>query len=217
MQSGHTDEPLPRLPLPGLPVQRQPAVAARTRTLLALLWAGLVFSLIGAGSALMASRTLLRFDETSRLWPMVGNLASVLLALVCAGQLYVWRQAQLEWTGVRDVALANLVAPSAFGRWVALLCGVAGPLACLQVSRQTAPAEQAHWWAVAGGVTMILAMAFGGIHQFNPAGPRGVLPQRLRGGRVVTADDEVHVDPEADTVVLRRGEPDAAGGQLPSL
>ncbi|MEL4503754.1 hypothetical protein AAEX63_02475 [Luteococcus sp. H138] len=192
-------------PMVELGIQQQPAVAARARGLMALLRLGLLSSLVGLACALMASRTLLRFEQTSRLWPMVGNLASVLLLLVCAGQWYVWRQALQEWTGTKDVSLIHLIAPSAFGRWVALLCGIAGPVACLQMIRQTAPSEAAHRWAAAGGIAMILAMAFGGIHRFNPAGPRGVLPQRLRNARVVTADSEAHVDPDAETVILRRG------------
>lgn len=208
MNTGRSQQPAVELG-----IRQQPAVAARARRLLVLLSFGLLFSLMGLVSALMASRTLLRFEQTSRLWPMVGNLASVLLTLVCAGQWYVWRQAQLEWIGAKDVSLIHLLAPSAVGRWVAMACGVAGPVACLQMIRETAPADAAHRWAIAGGLAMILAMAFGGIHQFNPAGPRGVLPQRLRNARVVTSDGEVHVDPEADTVILRREHAQPGSGE----
>ncbi|MDN5563595.1 MULTISPECIES: hypothetical protein [Luteococcus] len=190
-------------------VRRQPAVAARTRALLVQLAGALLVSLIGLGCALMSSHTLMRLEQTSRLWPMVANLASILLVLVCLLQFHVWRQAQKEWTGAKDVSLMHLLTPSASARWVAVLCGLAGPWACLQMAEQTARQEQAHWWALACGVSAILATGFGGIHQFNPAGPRGVLPQRMdHARRVITADEERHVDPEADTIVLRREQPD---------
>lgn len=190
-------------------VRSQPAVAARTRGLLVQLAVALAASVAGLGCALMSSHTLMRLEQTSRLWPMVANLASILLLLVCGLQFHVWRQAQKEWTGAKDVSLMHLLAPSAVARWVAVLCGLAGPFACLQMVGQTAPSERAHWWALGCGVLTIVATGFGGIHQFTPSGPRGVLPQRMPyATRVVTADEQLHVDPEADTIVLRREQPE---------
>ncbi|WP_420174206.1 hypothetical protein [Luteococcus sp. OSA5] len=189
-----------------LGIRQQPAVARRTARLLTQLRLACGVAVVGLVCNMMASRTLLRLDDTSRLWPTLANLASVLVLLVCAGQLYVWRQAQLEWTGVKDVSLMHLITPSALARWVAGVCGLMGPFAALQMIEQTSYQEAAHWWGLAGAMCTILATAFGGIHRFDPAGPPGVVPQQLHRGRQVVSDASLaaQVDPEEDTLVLRR-------------
>ncbi|MGO4957883.1 hypothetical protein ACTQ49_11565 [Luteococcus sp. Sow4_B9] len=197
----------PAQPLPA--VAPQPAVARRTAPLLVQLGLACVVALAGLACNTMTSRTLLRLADTARLWPMLANLASVLLLLVCLGQFLVWRQAQQEWTGRKDVSLIHLLTPSALGRWVALACGLAGPYAAVRIMQASSTQEASWGWALAGGICTVLATAFGGIHRFDPAGPRGVVPQRWERGREVVTDEllAAHVDPEADTVILRRQHP----------
>lgn len=196
-------------------VRAQPAIAARARRLLLQLRLAAIISVLGLGANVMASRTLLRFGGTARLWPMLANLAAILVLLVCLLQLFVWSQAQKEWTGRKDVSLVGLLAPSSAGRWLGVLCGLGGPLAASRMIEQTSPQEQAHWWALAGALCTIAATGFGAIHSFDPAGPRGVLPSRITRDRAVVTDRDEHdgVDPEVDTVVLGRrqdGRGDAA-------
>lgn len=207
------DTPAGRAPEVSADLLQQPAVAARAATLLRQISAALVVGIAAVVCNLLGSHTLLRFEDTSGIWPMVANVAAVLGAVVVALQWWVWRQAQSEWTGRKDVALAHLLAPSQLARWVSLLCGVVGPLACLQVISQTSRQEASHWWFTAGALCTILATAFGGVHPLNPAGPRGVLPVRIERGARVVAE---RPDPDADTLVLRRTQlvdgPDAGSG-----
>ncbi|WP_394275774.1 hypothetical protein [Luteococcus sp.] len=186
-----------QVPLAG-GVRAQPAIAARARRLLLQLQLAVVVSVLGLGANVMASRTLLRFEGSARLWPMLANLAAILVLLVCLLQLFVWSQAQKEWTGRKDVSLAVLLAPSAAGRWLGVLCGLGGPLAASRIIEQTSRQEQAHWWALSGALCTIVATAFGAIQFFDPAGPRGVLPSRIAGGRQAPGRDG-HQD---ETVVL---------------
>ncbi|GAA1395633.1 hypothetical protein [Luteococcus peritonei] len=182
---------------------QQPAVAARTAVLLRQLRLALLAAVAGIACHLLGSHLLLRFADTSGLWPMVANISCVLAGLAAVLQYAVWSQAQAEWTGRKDVALAGLLAPSRLARWVALLCAVVAPVAVLQVVRDTSPQEVSHWLFAAGAVCTILAVGFGGMHPLDPAGPPGVLPRRVRRGPQVVSESP---DPEADTLVLRREE-----------
>ena len=184
-------------------VLQQPAVARRAAALLRQLRLALLLAVVGIACNLAGSRLLLRFADTSGWWPMVANVGTVLAALVVLVQYWAWSRAQSEWTGRADVALAGLLAPSRLARWVSVLCGVVAPLAALQVIRDTSRQEASHWLFAAGAVCTILATAFGGVQQLDPAGPRGVLPQRIERGRAVVREG---ADPEADTLVLRRDE-----------
>lgn len=185
-------------------VSAQPAVAERAGRLLRQLGAALAVSLVGVGCSAMASHTLLRLSETSRLWPMLVNLASILVAVACLLQFHSWRQAQREWTGQRDVALIGLITPCQIAAGIAGVCALVGPVGSLEIFRQTAPTEQAHWWAVAAAVCTILGAGFGGIHPLDPAGPRGAREVHLveRAAHQEWPVSEPELD--EDTLVLRR-------------
>lgn len=181
----------------------QPVAAERTRRLLHMVRLGFFAGLASVVCFLMTSRTLLRLGDQDRIWPTVANVAATAACIFCLLQWWVWHQALQEWLGRKDVALAGWLAPSRAVAWLAGLAGIIGPFAAAQVVRTTARAEAAHWWALAGGLLLVVCVAFGCLHPLVPAGPRGVLPQvitrNLRDRRF-----GAHEDPDADTLVLGR-------------
>lgn len=161
------------------PVTVQPAVARRAARLLVQLRAGTLAAVVAVFCQVMASATLLRVSGTPRLGPVLSNLAAVLVALSCALQWWVWRQAQREWTGRRDVNLLAMVMPSRLVRWLAVACLPVELWAAQQVWQETAAAEAAHWWSLAGALGATLGVVLAAIHPLEPAGPRGVPPHRI--------------------------------------
>lgn len=182
----------------------QPVVAERTAALLRLLGAGLLASILSLLCFLMTSRTLLRVGDQSRLWPTAVNICATVAVLVSLLQWWVWHQAQREWLGVKDVALAGWIAPSRTSAWVAAVAGILGCIAAVQLVRTTAPAEHAHWWALTGGMLLVLGVAFGCLHPIKGAGPRGVLPRVISRNLDPRRATRLN-DADADTLVLRRG------------
>lgn len=190
---------------PGAPAGRlgQPVVAERAGALLQMIGLGLVSSAMGLACLLGASLTLLRFTDTSRLWPAVANLCAVLVLATGVLQWWVWRQACQEWRGTKDVALAGWLAPSRAGAWLAGFAGLVGSLAALRVFHQTASGEMAHWLSLVGALLLVLGVALAGLHSLNPAGPPGVLPDRMRRN-LRLRPHQAHADPDAETLVLAR-------------
>lgn len=168
---------------PGVdPVRSQPAVAGRAARLLVQLRLAVLASLGALACSAMVTHTFLRLTDFSRVWPVLGNLASVLVCVACLLQWWSWRLAHQEWSGRRDVSLLVLLVPGRVAAVIAGGCALLGPLGFVQVYRQTAASEAAHWWAPAAAVLLVLAAAFGAIHPLDPAGPRGAR-QLLAVGR----------------------------------
>ncbi|HSN44105.1 MAG TPA: hypothetical protein VLR88_08620 [Propionibacteriaceae bacterium] len=166
-----------------LPLTAQPAIAARTRSLVRVVIWGLVLGVVGAAGFLAASILLVRFSSTTRLWPAVGNIASILLVVISALQLFLWRSGLAEWEGRRDVALGRWLWISKSAALFSSILLVATAVACLQIVFDTSAEEASYWLAIVGGAGSMLAYSMAARFAFDPAGPPSVPAYLLRNLR----------------------------------
>lgn len=176
------DSSAPRVPRVAVacPVVAQPAVARRADRLLRLIGVGVVASVASAACMVLASSTMLRLTSRAEIWALVGNMSAVLLALTSIMQFYLWWRARQEWRGVRDVAVGHWMLPSRLGHWVSYLLVVLIPLAAYQITRRASPEDASWWLALVGAVLGVCGVFFAARMEFDPAGPPGTVPARIR-------------------------------------
>lgn len=165
------------------PLVAQPAIAMRARKHVATITVGFVCAVLGAAGVVLASATLLRLTDSSRLWPAVANAAAVICALIALMQWRLWKLALREWEGIKDVGLGNWMNVSASGVWICVLGALITPVAVQHVVSESTSAEPAWWLAIVGGCLVILGVALAGVHRLHPQGPRGVPPLIRRNQR----------------------------------
>lgn len=123
---------------------------------------------------LVLSATMLRDTRDAEIWALIGNICSVLLALVTFMQAFLWSGARREWRGRRTAALRHWMLPTKFGKWVSYLFGIAVPVSALRMA-YASHGEKGVWWLAAGAVLgSLIAVGFAARRAFDPEGPRGV-------------------------------------------
>lgn len=164
----------PAQPSDASPEKIQPRLARAATKVLRKVSVGVVAGIAQVVCMLVLSARMLRDTRDAEIWALIGNVCSVLLALVTFMQAFLWSGARREWRGRRAAALRHWMLPTHFGKWVSYLFGIAVPVSALRMA-YASHGEGGVWWLAAGAVVgSVIAVAFAARRSFDPEGPRGI-------------------------------------------
>jgi hypothetical protein len=160
----------------------QPAIAARMAPHLRLTQIGVVCAGLAVIASAVAVALFPSFAATGpeRGWAIGALVCAVLMLIICAIQVVVWRRAMASWSGRR---LHDLHAEARLS-WIVHLVSYAVALAALFTCMKGSDA--AGWVTASAGllaITLLLVLAaqvLAGVQFLRPSGPPGTLPAHIR-------------------------------------
>lgn len=176
--------------LPAYGSTEQPAIADRMTPYLRMTQAGAVVALLGVVAAVVG---MLRYPSfagsgSDGAWMATVVTSAVLMLLLCAGQVLLWRRAYASWRGLRPSSLRTQTRLSWVLHLVSYPVALAALLGGMAASAATGWTTSAAVWLTLAMVLVIVAQVFGAVQYLRPDGPPGTIPAHMRRLAAWTAE-----------------------------